>query len=299
VVTVVLPGYNDVDRLRTCLQALAEQTYPRELLEILVVDNASSDPIEEVAGAFEGVRVVRETRCGSYAARNRGVIEARGSVLAFTDSDCIPLADWVENGVAHLLRAPDCGMAAGRVDLFVQDPERPRASELYDRLFYLDQEKAISRGHYGATANLFTFRHVLDDVGLFNPELRSSGDAEWGNRVHARGLAQIYAPDAVVRHPARESVGQLYRKTVRITGGLHDTRSARNPHRSRWRVFTDEVRMWSPPVRKVAGVLAGRTAAWIGSPGTRVKVAGLVIFLHYCRRLEFLRLALGGRSKNC
>ena len=298
-VSVIIPVYNDRERLATCLEALQRQTYPPDLFEVLVVDNGSTEPVEPVVAAFSQARCLHESKQGSYAARNRGIAESQGDVLAFTDADCIPDEDWIERGVQRLLSVPGSGLVAGKVDLFAQDSARPNVYEVYDRLFYLDQDVAVHRGHYGATANLFTHRSVIDDVGLFNSQLKSSGDSDWGKRVFDQGYEQLYAEEARVRHPARDAFSQLHRKTVRITGGLRDRDAQRADRPSRYRMFALHARLWKPPLRKIAGLLAGKTGRSLPGLGMRIKVALLALYLHYVRRLEFLRLALGGRSKNC
>ena len=298
-VSVIVPVYNDHERLAMCLQALQQQTYSPNLFEVIVVDNGSAEPVEPVVAVFPQARCLHESKQGSYAARNRGIAEARGDVLAFTDADCIPEKDWIEQGVKRLVSVPGSGLVAGKVDLFSQDPARPNTYEVYDQLFYLDQDVAVHRGHYGATANLFTRRSVMSEVGLFNSQLKSSGDSDWGKRVFAHGYEQLYAPEACVRHPARSTLNQLYRKTVRITGGLRDRDAQRADRPSRLQMFLLHTRLWKPPFRKIAGLLAGKTGRSLPGLGMRVKVASLALYLHYVRRVEFLRLAVGGRSQNC
>jgi GT2 family glycosyltransferase len=65
-------------------------------------------------------------------------------------------------------------------------------------------------------ANAFTARHVVDAVGAMNPDFLSSGEIEWGHRVGRAGYRAVFAPDAVVRHPARTSVHQLCRRALRL-----------------------------------------------------------------------------------
>ena len=109
-------------------------------------------------------------------------------------------------GVKALKELPDCGLAAGQVKLFFKNPERPTATEIYESIHAFDQENMVKKYRHGATANLFTYRRVMDDVGIFNRELKSGGDVEWGKRVYAAGYKQVYAEDARVLHPARYSL---------------------------------------------------------------------------------------------
>lgn len=221
-VSVIVPVFNDSERLKLCLQALENQTYPKHSYEIIVVDNNSDEDISEVVQQFSQTSFTSEKQPGSYAARNQGISVAKGDILAFTDSDCIPMCDWIEKGVASLLSAPDCGLAAGKIRLFFKDPDQPTAVELYESVTAFRQEKYVEESKFGVTANLFTFKTVVNSVGPFNATLKSSGDLEWGNRVFEAGYKQVYASDACVDHPARSSLKQLHKKTTRVIGGKYD-----------------------------------------------------------------------------
>src|SRR5688572_5665963 len=96
VVSVIIAVWNSPCQIRQCLAALERQTLPRDQFEILVVDNGSTDDTAAVAHAVPGVTVIEEARPGSYAARNRGLVAARGEYVAFTDADCLPAPDWLE-----------------------------------------------------------------------------------------------------------------------------------------------------------------------------------------------------------
>ena len=80
-----------------CLQALSLQSYNKNNYEILVVvDNGSTEDIRKVTDNFSQVKYVFELAKGPAAARNKGIEKAKGDVLAFTDSDCIPDKDWIK-----------------------------------------------------------------------------------------------------------------------------------------------------------------------------------------------------------
>jgi glycosyltransferase involved in cell wall biosynthesis len=221
-VSVIIPVFNDLDPLALCLSALSSQTYPHNRYEVIVVDNGSSKNLEIVKRAFKNVLFLKENRPGSYCARNKGINVAKGEVLSFTDSDCIPAVDWIEKGVRELVSSPKCGLVAGRVKLYFKNPEKQTPVEVYESIHAFDQKNMVENYHHGATANVFTYRKVFDDVGLFNADLKSGGDVEWGKRVYARGYQQLYAADACVLHPARSEFREIYKKTIRVAGGLHD-----------------------------------------------------------------------------
>lgn len=222
-VSVIIPVFNDAKRLQICLSALARQTYPSNRYEVIVVDNGSDEDIAFIVAQFSQASIAYEHRPGSsYAARNRGVALAKGEVIAFTDADCIPATDWLENGVARLLEVSNCGLVAGKVELFCADPEQPTAVELYELLMAFPQQEYLEKSNFGATANVMTYKSVIDHVGEFDATLESSGDAEWGKRIFLAGYRQVYADDTCVAHPARSSWSQLYKKLVRVVQGQHD-----------------------------------------------------------------------------
>ena len=221
-VSVIIPVYNDPQRLRRCLKALEEQTYPKEDYEVLVIDNNSENGISHIVEGFRQAKAGFEARPGSFIARNTGIRLARGTILAFTDADCIPEEDWIEQGEVHLSSLKNGGIVGGRVMLFFRNPECPSAVELYDRLTYLDQQSYIESQNFSATANMFTFKQVFEKLGLFagnQNSLDDSDDQEWGQRVAAAGYALSYAPDVRVAHPARASLAQLLDKERRVASG--------------------------------------------------------------------------------
>jgi glycosyltransferase involved in cell wall biosynthesis len=221
-VSTIIPVYNDLKRLKICLGALENQTYPRNLYEVIVVNNNPLENIEPHIVHFDNVRVICESRRSSYAARNKGILNAKGAVIAFTDSDCIPLEDWIEKGVQNLLSQRNVGLVAGKIEIIVSDPENPTAVELYEKIAAFPQKFYVEKQKYGATANLFTFKNIIEKVGCFDGTLLSSGDFEWGNRVFAAGYRQIFAGDTCILHPARRTFSQRFKKKMRIIRGRYE-----------------------------------------------------------------------------
>ncbi|RYZ78163.1 MAG: glycosyltransferase family 2 protein, partial [Proteobacteria bacterium] len=225
-VSVIIPAYNAHNILPACLRKLKEQSYLSSRYEVIVVDNGSSLSLAPIVEAFEGVIYLVETKTGSYAARNLGIQHARGEILAFTDSDCLPSPNWIENGVAQLLNEPDAGLIGGHIQLSFKNPDAPTVMELCDYLSFggFPQRNYVERCRFGATANVFTTREVIAKVGDFNVSQLSGGDLQWGNRVAEAGYKLIYGADASVTHPARNRFSELVKKARRLQGGAHDVR---------------------------------------------------------------------------
>ena len=221
-VSVIVPVFNNPAGIRSGLEALVNQTYPRDKYEIIVADNGSTDETRQVVAGFqtEGPPAVKllveEKTRGSYAARNCGIRKADGEILAFTDSDCVPSREWIEAGVEGLMRerAP-CG--GGRVK-FTYKGRQPNAFEYYDSARKLDQQSYVKQG-FAATANFFVRKDLLERHGLFRSDLISGGDYEFGRRVTGQGEKLVYIPDALVCHPARSTFCAIYEKSKRVAVG--------------------------------------------------------------------------------
>ncbi len=269
-VSVIVPVRDDAVGLAACLDALAAQEGDPDV-EVVVVDNGSADDSVAVARAHRVQPVVVvEPRRGSYAARNAGIEACTGDRLAFTDADCLPSPTWLRTGMAV-----PAVLFGGSVTP-TRSPD-PTVWERYDRAVYLRQDCLVAQG-FAATANLWMDREVLDAVGRFDPELRSSGDLEWGRRAAAAGLAIGYAPDVVVAHAPRTTLASTWRLHRRLGAGWAAL-AARDAWPPPWRdralvlplgMVVDAVAADGPPLRRrqlapvhavaVAGRLAGRLA---------------------------------------
>ncbi|MHC4544175.1 MAG: glycosyltransferase family 2 protein [Planctomycetota bacterium] len=290
-VSVIIPVYNDVERLKICLEALENQTYPRDLYEVIVVNNDPSQTIEPHVVNFNNVRLICESHRSSYAARNKGVFNARGTVIAFTDSDCIPKSDWIEKGVNNLLNEPHCGLVAGRIEIFCSDPENPTAIELYEKITAFHQKMYVDRLKFGATANLFTFKNIINKVGRFNYTVLSSGDSEWGNRVFKAGYKQIYADDTCVSHPARKTFRQRYNKRIRIVMGKYKLGTLNFS----LRLFVK--RLFLPLIEAQKIFFEGKYDEFLKGNKQKFKFAAVFFFDSYVWTFGSLVITLFGRKK--
>ncbi len=301
-VSVIIPVFNDSKRLKKCLDALEKQTYPKSLYEIVVIDNGSTkgEAVKDVVGQFSQAFATYESHPGSYAARNKGISLAKGDVVAFTDADCIPAFDWLEKGVSNLLQVPNCGLVAGKVEFFFKDLNRPTVVEFYDSLYALPQKKFIEEDKFGVTANLFTFKSVLNEVGLFDHTLKSGGDRKWGEQVFSSGYQQIYADDACVAHPARDSYRQLYTKFIRVAGGMHDLKKEKDA--SFIALVIDLANILKPPLRTVIRIALNK-GVWpwcdrtIDGVANKIELIFVVLLVQYIIAYERMRLYFGGTSK--
>src|SRR5579864_3689500 len=110
-VSIIIPTFNGGARIADCLGALVKQTAGRDA-EIVVVNDGSTDNTADVVARYTGVRLVSQSNAGPAAARNRGALEARGTIILFTDDDCVPMPDWLD-GMLEPFNDPELVGAKG------------------------------------------------------------------------------------------------------------------------------------------------------------------------------------------
>ncbi len=253
-VDVIIPHLNDRDRLMLCLEDLAHQSYPRERYSITVVDNGSDQPIDDLVARFPGVQALYESERGCGSARNRGVQQTSGDILAFTDSDCRPERDWLTNGVRMLSgqAGQRVDIVGGEISLFAVDERNPTDAELFDKVFGFECRRYVERKHFAAGANIMVTRRTFNTIGPFlngsQPE-----DLEWGRRATGLGFRIGYAPEVCVRHPARHTMLELRKKAERTSWHARNHMATQSWFRLRWGAYT--LAMASPPLLKSMQVL--------------------------------------------
>ncbi len=296
-ISVIIPVLNDVDRLRTCLQALHQQTFPEDRYEIIVVDNGPSDDVAACVAQFPNVRYLVETIPTQFAARNTAIKAAKGEILAFTDADCLPGRQWLAKGVEKITQTPNCGLVGGHIEVFPANPDDPSPVELFEVITALPQEELIQRWGFGATANIFTYRHIFETVGLFDTALASGGDLEWGKRVSRAGYAVVYAPEAIIRHPARDSWKALRARTIRVIGGVHNITQKSYPNQTPIRrflsLFQDLWRDW-PNLSDLTAIYQDDR---LPSAASRLQVLLVTLRVKVVRFSERIRLYLGASTR--
>ncbi len=211
-VSVIIPHYRDLKSLDLCLAALGRQTFPASDFEIIVADNASPEGEAAVAAAIGGrARLIVVPDRGAGPARNGGVTLARGEILAFTDCDCQPEPQWIEEGLRALQRHDFIG---GRIKVLVEDPDHLTGPEAFETVFAFNTEAYVLQKGFTVTANLFCPKLLFDQVGGFRVAV--SEDIEWSHRARDAGFRIGYAQEAVVGHPARRTWAELLGKWRRI-----------------------------------------------------------------------------------
>lgn len=202
-VSVVVPVYNGMKTIAGTVEKLLRQSY--KPIEIIVVDDGSTDGTLAALRRFEPkIKLIAKTNGGPASARNRGIDLAKGNVVAFTDSDCLPTENWLQCLIAGFTNESIAGVGGT-----ITSAEKTLISEYIDLAGFLNPQADI-KGNipYLITANACFRKVVLSKVSGFSEEFRKPGGEEpelcW--RIKKLGYQFSVAPDAIVYHHHRQTV---------------------------------------------------------------------------------------------
>ena len=192
---MVIPVFNGARFLAEAVHSVNAQGY--RPLEVIVVDDGSTDGSGAVAAGLAGVRCLRQENAGPAAARNAGVAVASGEFVAFLDADDLMTPDRLDLQVGHLQEHPEVGCVLGRQELLVEPgvepPDwvtRPPAWARGDPLF--------SRRVTIPPMSMVVRRAVFDRVGGFDPQFRLGEDTDWILRARESGTQVAILDDVVL-----------------------------------------------------------------------------------------------------
>lgn len=285
-ISVVIPAYNAAATLPDCLAALRSQTRLPD--EVIVVDDGSQDGTASAVAAA-GVRLLRQPHSGPAAARNLGIRNARGDVILFTDADCEPAPDWVEQMVQPLADPAVSGVKGTYRTRQREMVARLAQCEFAERYDLLEREPTIDFVDSHAAA----FRAAaLRQVGGFDPAFPQANneDVDLSYRLAQAGHRLVFNRQASVyhRHPATWS-SYLRLKLSRgywrmLVYRLHPGKGVKDSY--------------TPQVLKVQalliyGGLAAATAsllwplmAWVALGCAVALLVSAIPFVRHVRRLE-------------
>lgn len=235
VVSVVVPTFRRPAGLARLVQSFECQTMSFDQFELIVVDNGSLDETSEVLAGLAAVTPVNlrplhiEDNHGPAPARNLGWRHAHGDMVAFTDDDCTPAADWLERGVAALRNAPAVGVVQGATHM--AHGHRPSGGWEVNR-------EVLRPSPWFEGCNLFFRRDALVAGGGFDETLHFGGeDTVAGWSVLEAGWERLFEEQAVVYHDVElRNVGWHLRMAWREANLV--TVAARHPrfrHEGLWR----------------------------------------------------------------
>ncbi len=186
-VSFVIPVRNDAQRLRRCLASIARNDYPRELIEMIVVDHQSTDGSARAAREY-GAVVLSASGNSVAALRNKGARAALGSIIAFADADHESASDWITNAV-EVLATPSVA-ATGAT--YLTAPSANWVQQQYDGLrsrpAHREDVEWLGSGNIAVTRAAFT------RVGGFDASLTACEDVDFCNRLRLAGYRIVADP---------------------------------------------------------------------------------------------------------
>jgi glycosyltransferase involved in cell wall biosynthesis len=222
-VSIIIPTYRDWNRLSLTIDALTKQTYPADYFEVIIINNDPQDLVPANYFLSGNMQIVSEVKPGSYAARNKGLSLAKGEIYGFTDSDCIPHPDWIENAV-KMFADEKIDRIGGQIDLIYRNSKDKTWIELYESIYELDQKRIVRVHKASVTANLFARKSLFEKVGPFDGNKMSGDDFGWNRRANALGYNIIYGENVKISHPARSTFKEFTNKKRREFGGKKNTK---------------------------------------------------------------------------
>jgi cellulose synthase/poly-beta-1,6-N-acetylglucosamine synthase-like glycosyltransferase len=212
--SVIIPTYNRAGRIAFCLNALRDQDYALGF-EVIVVDDGSTDDTRGVLGRYPEVKVLRQANAGPAAARNRGVQEASGEIVLFTDDDCEPFANWL----TEMLKPFDGPNVIGAKGVY-----RTRQPELAARFVQIEYEDRY---------RLMARQATIDFIDTYSAAFRrdrfveSGGydtsfpvacceDSELSYRMSAKGWKMVLVENAIVWHQHPKTFSSYLRRKAKF-----------------------------------------------------------------------------------
>jgi glycosyltransferase involved in cell wall biosynthesis len=213
-VSIIIPTFNGANRIGNCLDALRDQV-TRWNGEILVVDDGSTDGTGDVVRRYPSTHLITQKNAGPAAARNRGASEARGTIILFTDDDCVPMPNWMEAmlkpfddpevvGAKGVYRTKQKELAARFVQLEYEDRYRMMAK--FRDIDFVDTYSAA-----------FRRERFLEMEGYDTSfPVACAEDIELSYRMSAHGWKMKFVPNAMVYHTHPNSFWRYLKKKYKF-----------------------------------------------------------------------------------
>lgn len=213
-ISVIIPTHNNDDTILENIQSILNQSYPKEKLEVIYINDGSTDKTTEILNQYKNkFKIFYQQNRGVAAARNLGLKNAKGQVIAFTDADCFPDINWLINLIKRYSpKDESIGAIGGSLP-------NAKAENILEK--YLAETNPDKQSHindpspYLLTANVAYPRKILEKIGYFDEHLLSGEDADISWRISRAGYKLIYVPEAVVyflnRNSYRGLIDQAFR----------------------------------------------------------------------------------------
>lgn len=211
-VSVIVPVLNGERVIGPCIKSLLDLNYPSKKLEIIIVDNNSSDKTARIIKKFR-VKYIFEKRIGISSARNAGIKQAKGEIVAFTDSDCLVDKNWLKKHVKSYI---DKNVVV--VGGFIRDKKSENIYERWsEKTFFVSPVEGFVDSVIGCNMSFrseFLKNHPFDENIIYGAD-----ESDLCQQVSKAGLKIYYNPKAIVLHKHRSSLSAIIKKYFKLGFG--------------------------------------------------------------------------------
>jgi glycosyltransferase involved in cell wall biosynthesis len=280
--SVVIPALNEEEHIGACLSSLRRLRAPGAV-EVIVVDNGSTDKTVETAESFRhllDVRVLRKPGVSIAAVRNCGAAQARGALVAFLDADCVVPQGWLVTADEQLTE-PGCGMVGAFYSL-------PPGSS-WVATAWCEHARRTRSGEVSKlwSHNMILLRALFERIGGFDESLQTNEDYELCQRIRAAGLKVLACEALSVIHLGNPQTLPEFFRRERWHGRhvlkvfLRNIRELQNGRAVLFAVFT--LAVMGTTFAGVAAAIFGRGPLLIWSPGVALLAASFLLSVGYAR----------------
>jgi len=217
-VSVIIPMRNEEEYIAQCLQSVMDQEYPKDLMEVLVVDGMSDDSSNEIVAGFTSkysfVRLLHNPKQVTASALNRGIMESKGQIIIRIDAHCSIEADYISSSVNALERTGADNVGGFVIPIgttFVQRAIGLAMSSPFgigsSRFRYSEKEDFVDTVSFGAYQ-----RQVFEKIGLYDEEANYGEDDELNYRLIKSGGKILISPRVKSQYHPRSSLSGLWRQ---------------------------------------------------------------------------------------
>ena len=206
-VSIIIPAFNEEKYLPLCLDSLKSLDYSKQDIEIIVVDNGSTDRTREIALEY-GAVVFTKPSANISELRNFGVQQSKGEIIAFVDADCAVAKDWLRNASKYF--------EDNDVVSWGGPPEPPENAGWVAKSWNLviQNNQPVQNSNWLGTINLFVRKHQFIDIGGFNESLKTCEDVDLSYRLSKFGRIISSNRLKVIHLREPDSIKEFMRKEI-------------------------------------------------------------------------------------